>query len=47
MVIVERNENNEPVFSRPADQDSLKDWSNKFTPGKLYTMEQLSRKRQK
>jgi predicted ATPase len=47
IVLVERNENNEPVFSRPADQDSLKDWSKKFTPGKLYTMERLSPKRQK
>ena len=47
IVLVERNENNEPVFSRPADQNSLKDWSKKFTPGKLYTMERLSSKRQK
>jgi predicted ATPase len=44
IVLVERNENNEPVFSRPADQDSLKDWSRRFTPGKLYTMERLSSK---
>lgn len=47
IVLVERNENNEPVFSRPADQDSLKDWSRKFTPGKLYTMERLSGKGQR
>jgi predicted ATPase len=42
IVLVERDEIGQPVFSRPADQESLGEWAKKFSPGKLYTMGQLS-----
>lgn len=42
IVLVERDESGQPVFSRPADQESLGEWAKKFSPGKLYTMGQLS-----
>ena len=42
VVMVERVED-QPIFSRPADDDSLKSWARKFAPGKLYTMGNLSR----
>lgn len=40
IVLVERKQG-EPTFTRPADQESLQEWSNKFGPGKLYTMDLL------
>ena len=43
LVLVERGEDGEPVFSRPADSDSLAEWAKKFAPGKLYTMGSLAR----
>jgi predicted ATPase len=42
IVIVERNEQGEPIFSRPADRPTLEQWSKQFTPGQLYTMGQLN-----
>lgn len=42
IILVERDDTGQPVFSRPADQESLQEWSKKFGPGKLYTMNQLS-----
>jgi predicted ATPase len=42
IVIVERNEQGEPIFSRPADKPTLEEWSKQFTPGQLYTMGQLN-----
>jgi predicted ATPase len=42
IVIVERSEQGEPIFSRPADQPTLEQWSKQFTPGQLYTMGQLN-----
>lgn len=42
IVLVERDETGQPVFSRPGDQESLREWARKFSPGKLYTMGQLS-----
>jgi predicted ATPase len=42
IVIVERNEQGEPIFSRPADKPTLEQWSKQFTPGQLYTMGQLN-----
>jgi predicted ATPase len=42
IVIVERNEQGEPIFSRPADRPALEQWSKQFTPGQLYTMGQLN-----
>jgi predicted ATPase len=43
IVVVERDESGSPVFTRPASQKSLKDWAQKFSPGKLYTMGMLKR----
>jgi predicted ATPase len=43
IILVERDEG-QPIFSRPADQESLQEWSKKFGPGKLYTMSRLSQK---
>jgi predicted ATPase len=42
LVLVERDSKGQPIFSRPADQKSLNDWAEQFSPGKLYTMGQLS-----
>jgi predicted ATPase len=42
IVLVERDETGQPVFSRPADKETLGEWAKKFSPGKLYTMGQLS-----
>jgi len=38
LVLVERNGKGQPVFRRPADDDSLAKWAEDFAPGKLYTM---------
>lgn len=43
VVLVERIDG-QPTFSRPADEESLKEWSEKFSPGQLYTMDLLSQK---
>lgn len=43
IVLVERVDGQQPTFVRP-DQESLKEWSKKFSPGQLYTMNVLSRK---
>jgi predicted ATPase len=43
LVVVERDASGSPVFSRPASQKSLDEWSQKFSPGKLYTMGKLKR----
>ncbi len=40
IVVVERV-NGQPVFTRPANQDSLAAWLEKFSPGQLYTMGRL------
>lgn len=40
IVVVERVDG-EPVFTRPADHQSLKAWLEKFSPGQLYTMGRL------
>ncbi len=45
IILVERDENNQPLFIRPADQTELKNWAERFAPGELYTMGQLKRKR--
>ncbi|MGK7873813.1 MAG: AAA family ATPase [Xenococcaceae cyanobacterium] len=42
IILVERDETGQPIFSRPADQESLQEWSKKFGSGKLYTMNRLS-----
>lgn len=38
LVLVERDGKGQPVFRRPADDDSLAKWAEDFAPGKLYTM---------
>lgn len=43
IVLVDRV-NGEPTFSRPADQESLQEWTRDFGPGRLYTMDLLGRK---
>jgi len=40
VVLVERIDE-QPVFTRPADEASLQTWRKKFGPGKLYTMNRL------
>jgi len=40
IVVVEKTEG-QPKFSRPADNDELLVWAEKFNPGKLYTMSRL------
>lgn len=44
IVLVERV-NGQPTFTWPADQKSLQKWAKTFGPGRLYTMDRLSRKR--
>jgi len=44
IILVERDDTGQPVFNRPADQESLQEWSKKFGPGKLYIMNQLGQK---
>ena len=41
IVVVERDEEGSPVFTRPSDNAALQDWARKFTPGQLYTMSKL------
>ena len=43
IVVVERDAFGSPVFTRPASQKSLEEWTQKFSPGKLYTMGKLRR----
>jgi predicted ATPase len=42
LVLVERDGKGQPVFRRPADDDSLAKWAEDFAPGKLYTMGSLT-----
>lgn len=42
IVLVERDEDRGPVFSRPDDNPELGKWAEKFGPGRLYTMQGLS-----
>ena len=44
IVVVERDENGSPVFTRPGDDKALQEWTQKFAPGRLYTMGKLNRK---
>ena len=43
IVVVERDEEGAPVFTRPGDHESMRKWAEKFSPGRLYTMNQLGR----
>ena len=42
LVVVERDASGHPMFTRPSDSTKLKNWSETFAPGKLYTMGNLS-----
>jgi len=42
IVVVDRDESGSPQFNRPASQKELKNWAEKFSPGKLYTMGRLN-----
>lgn len=42
LVVVERDARGHPHFFRPADQANLQRWAEKFAPGKLYTMGNLT-----
>lgn len=42
LVVVERDAENHPRFTRPADQENLQKWAQQFAPGKLYTMGSLT-----
>lgn len=44
IITVERQPGQAPVFDRPADHKTLRDWSDKFAPGSLYTMGMLRNK---
>lgn len=46
IILVERDNSGQPIFSRPSDQESLQEWAKKIGPGKLYTMNRLSQKGQ-
>jgi predicted ATPase len=46
IVLVERDDTGQPVFSRPSDQESVQEWTKNFGSGKLYTMGRLSQKGQ-
>lgn len=43
IVLVERVDG-QPTFFRPSDQQSLEEWAKDFGPGRLYTMNKLSRR---
>jgi predicted ATPase len=43
IILVERNEEGEPTFTRPEDQEELSAWVDDFGVGQLYTMSKLKR----
>jgi predicted ATPase len=45
VMLCEREDGGEPVFSRPADNEELATWAKNFGPGHLYTMSRLSRRK--
>ena len=42
LVVVERDAQGHPRFTRPAGHDKLRTWAQEFAPGKLYTMGNLN-----
>jgi predicted ATPase len=44
IVLTERIDG-QPVFTRPADQETLQQWSDEYGPGDLYVMSKLSKER--
>ncbi|MEW6187289.1 MAG: ATP-binding protein [Thermodesulfobacteriota bacterium] len=43
ILLAERDETGNPVFRRPADDKEVRNWAEKFAPGRLYTTGRLSR----
>ncbi|AFY39855.1 SMC domain protein [[Leptolyngbya] sp. PCC 7376] len=43
IVLVERNDDGEPTFTRPENNKDLYDWAEEFRVGELYTMSKLKR----
>jgi len=43
IIVVDRDDSGSPQFTRPSSQKELKDWTEEFTPGKMYTMGTLTR----
>lgn len=44
IIVVERDDDGSPAFTRPVDDKDLAEWAAKFAPGKLYTMGKLTRR---
>jgi predicted ATPase len=44
IVTVERSNGGPPVFRRPAQEEELREWAEKFAPGSLYSMGMLRSK---
>ncbi len=42
IIMVERDSQGQPTFTRPASQKSLQEWAEQFSLGKLYTMGRLN-----
>jgi len=42
-IVTVQRENGQPTFRRPADDESLAEWRNRFLPGQLYTMGRFRR----
>ena len=42
LIIVERDRDGHPTFTRPGSSDKLENWTSTFAPGKLYTMGNLN-----
>jgi predicted ATPase len=43
IVFVEREDGGDPIFTRPDDEETKREWAKQFGPGQLYTMSRLSR----
>lgn len=43
IIVVERDENGSPQFTRPSSSKEMAEWAKKFSPGRLYTMGKLNR----
>jgi predicted ATPase len=44
IIVVERDEEGSPIFHRPSEDKELSIWAEKFAPGKLYTMGNMTRR---
>jgi len=44
IIVVERDEEGSPIFHRPSEDKELSLWAEKFAPGKLYTMGNMTRR---